>query len=163
MQRADKLVFRGPERAHTLAAPIESPKPSTNPGSSEYRGLHKDYGPLFPYLQEEADKQSINLIRTASFYSPLPPPHPALTTEEPVATQTFYFDGTGELVGDYTWVMTGRSDIGAVGEVTGELYTITSIARRSSDSEIIATVKVDAIWDSGTGESRIILWQLNPQ
>lgn len=94
--------------------------------------------------------------------SPPYTPEPELTPGEPEATQTFYFTGEGDLVGDYTWVVASRADVGAVGEVTGMLYTITAIATRPGDGKIMATVKADVIWDEGTGETRIILWQINP-
>jgi len=92
----------------------------------------------------------------------IPPPLPELTPEEPVATQAFYFTGEGDLVGDYTWIIASRSDIGTVGEVTGILHSITATATRPGDGKIMATVKADVIWDEGTGETRIILWQINP-
>ena len=97
--------------------------------------------------------------------NPVTPPYtpePELTPEEPVAIQTFYITGEGDLVGDYTWVKASRSDIGAVGEVTGMLHRITATATRPGDGKIMATVKADVIWDEGTGETRIILWQINP-
>ena len=94
--------------------------------------------------------------------SPPYTPEPELTQGEPEATQTFYFTGEGDLVGDYTWLRASRADIGAVGEVTGMLYSITATATRPGDGKIMATVKADVIWDEGTGETRIILWQINP-
>jgi len=93
----------------------------------------------------------------------LPTPNPEVSLEDPTATQTFYITGTGELEGDYTWVEAARMDIWVVSEATGTLYRITATATRPGDGEVTATVMADAIFNEGTEEIRIIVWQINPQ
>lgn len=93
----------------------------------------------------------------------LPPPRPSISGTEPTKTQIFYVDGEGEVQGDYTWIEAAEEDIGKVGEVTGTLFRITSIARSLQDSEIEARIIADVIYDEGTGETRIIYWQVSPQ
>ena len=80
-----------------------------------------------------------------------------------IVTQTFNITGTGELGGDYTWVVTNETDIGTVGEVTGILYRITATATRPGDGEVTGKIRADVIHDEGTGVTRIIYWQINPQ
>ncbi len=86
-------------------------------------------------------------------------PKPTLTSGAPVKTEKFYFTGTGDLTGDYTWVVATRSDIGTVSEVTGNLYVITSTATRPSDGAITARIKADVLVDSG-GVAYIVSWQV---
>jgi len=91
-------------------------------------------------------------------------PEPELLQDDPsswVKTQTFYITGTGELNGDYTWVVAKRNDIGTVGEVIGKIYRITATATSPEDGEI--TVEAYAMWYEQQGEMRIILWQINPE
>ena len=90
-------------------------------------------------------------------------PRPEVKPDNPVATQTFYITGEGELEGDYTWVVAQDTDIGTVGEVTGTLYRITATATHPGDVDPTATVVADALWDEEAAEIRIILWQINPQ
>jgi len=59
----------------------------------------------------------------------LPSPHPEVSEEDPIATQTFYITGEEEQSGDYSWVVAKRSDVGEVGEMIGRLYTIESTAK----------------------------------
>ncbi len=70
-----------------------------------------------------------------------PEPYPDVSKNDPIETQTFYITGDGELEGDYSWVVANRTDIGEVGEMTGELYIITATA--SKDSETAATIATD--------------------
>lgn len=93
----------------------------------------------------------------------LPPPRPEVTKTEPTKTQIFYVDGEGEVQGDYTWIKASESDVATVGEVTGNLYRITTTATSLQDSEIEARIIADFIHDEGTGETRIIYWQVSPQ
>lgn len=86
-------------------------------------------------------------------------PKPTLTSGAPVKTEEFYFTGTGNLTGDYTWVVATRSDIGTVSEVSGNLYVITSTATSPSDGAITARIKADVLVDSG-GVAYIVSWQV---
>ncbi len=72
-----------------------------------------------------------------------PEPYPDVSKNDPIETQSFYITGDGELEGDYSWVVANRTDIGEVGEMTGELYVITATA--SKDSETTATIVADII------------------
>lgn len=93
----------------------------------------------------------------------LPPPRPSVSSTEPTQYQRFYVDGEGEVQGDYTWIKAAEKDIATVGEVTGNLYRITATATSLQDSEIEARIIADFIHDEGTGETRIIYWQVSPQ
>ncbi len=53
------------------------------------------------------------------------------TQINPTGTQTFYATGSGNLEGDYAWIVGTRNDVGAVGELTGTFYVITATATRS--------------------------------
>jgi hypothetical protein len=88
----------------------------------------------------------------------LSPPYPSISENNTTETQTFYMDGSGPLEGDYTWVVARRSDIGAVGEINGTLYTITSTAARAEDGRITAKIIADVI--SGNTTTDIISWQI---
>ena len=83
-------------------------------------------------------------------------PYPTVTESDPVETQTFYIEGVGDLEGDYTWVVANRADIGEVGEMSGDLYLITSTATK--DGEITGTIVADVLMDGGT--PYIVSWQV---
>ena len=95
----------------------------------------------------------------------LPPPHPTLkeTGGPTTASQAFYITGSGELEGDYAWVVSARDVVSTVSEAVGTLYSITATATRPGDSEVIAEVTADVLWYSGASEMNTILWQTNPQ
>ena len=87
----------------------------------------------------------------------LGPPYPTVTETDPVETQVFYITGTGDLEGNYVWVVANRNDIGQVGEITGNLYIVTATATK--DSETTARIVADIMMDSGT--PIIISWQIS--
>ena len=95
----------------------------------------------------------------------LPPPRPTLkeTGGPTTASQAFYITGSGELEGDYAWVVSARDVVSTVSEAVGTLYSITATATRPSDSGVIAEVTADVLWYSGASEMNTILWQTNPQ
>ena len=84
-------------------------------------------------------------------------PMPSVSEHNPVATQTFYIIGTGELEGNYTWVVVNRMDIWVVGEISGDLNRITAIARRVEDGKTTARIVADALINSE--DIYIISWQ----
>ncbi len=86
------------------------------------------------------------------------PPEPSVTEGDPIATQTFCTTGTGDLEGNYTWVVANRDDIGAVSEITGALYQITATATRPENNEVTARIVVDVLMDEGT--AFIVSWQI---
>jgi len=73
-------------------------------------------------------------------------------------TQGFYIDGTGSTSGTYCWVVAQSSAIGTVGEITGTLYKITSIATRPVDGKTTATIVADVIIVGG--QAYVISWQI---
>lgn len=84
-------------------------------------------------------------------------PYPDVSESNAVETQTFYFFGNGPLENDYTWVVASRSDVGAVGEITGTLYTITATALRPEDGKTTAQIVVKVISGNTTD---VVSWQL---
>lgn len=92
----------------------------------------------------------------------LQPPRPDVSEENPVATQTFYVTGEGELEGDYSWVVADPSSIGVVGEVIGTLYKITATATRPEDGEITAKIATYVLVEPLVA-IHILSWQINPQ
>jgi len=87
-------------------------------------------------------------------------PQPSVSESEPIAAQTFYTTGTGELEGDYTWVVANRDDIGSISEITGALYQITATATQLENNESTARIVVDVLMDGGT--AYIVSWQVSP-
>ena len=87
------------------------------------------------------------------------PPYPQITETEPVQTQTFYIDGTGNLEDYYAWVLVNREDIGAVGEITGNAYRITATAVCPETNGTTAKIVAEAM--IGGGETYITSWQIN--
>lgn len=114
----------------------------------------------------------------------LPPPHPAVSASNPIATQSFYVTGEEGQSSDYAWVLAKRHDIGEVGEIIGRLYRIeaTSQLPGKGGEKII---KVEAFvlkeeagepeegeeeeweeeWEEEQGalSTHIISWQISPQ
>ena len=86
-------------------------------------------------------------------------PYPSVSQSNPGQTQTFYITGEGEQEGDYTWVVANRTDIGEVGEITGELYIITAIATQVQDGKTAAKVVADIVMIDGT--SYIVSWRIS--
>jgi hypothetical protein len=64
------------------------------------------------------------------------------TLVDPIRTQEFYFTGSGNLEGNYAWVVGTREDVGTVGELSGDFYIITATATRNGASagQIVADV-----------------------
>lgn len=89
----------------------------------------------------------------------LEPPHPSVSEDNPVQTQTFYITEEGSQEGYYAWVVANREDIGAVGEINGTLYRITATGTRCEDGEATAQIVTDvAITEVAT---HIISWQVS--
>jgi hypothetical protein len=86
-------------------------------------------------------------------------PLPSVSSSNPVEKQQFYLEGSGELDGDYAWVVANREDIGAVGEISGTLYTITATATDAATSQTTAQIVADIIEDSGI--TYVIQWQVS--
>ena len=89
-------------------------------------------------------------------------PYPSVSQADPVQTQTFYITditGEGNQEGDYTWVVANRSDVGAVGEITGTLYIITATAVRPENGGTTARIVADTVITGGT--AYIISWQIS--
>ena len=86
-------------------------------------------------------------------------PHPSVSEEEPVKTQTFYITGTGEQEGHYSWVVASRQDIGAVGEITGTRYIITATATWPESGKTTARIAADVM--IGSGITNILSWQIS--
>lgn len=84
-------------------------------------------------------------------------PEPSVSETDPIKTQSFYFTGNGPLEGNYAWVVANREDIGAVGEITGYLYHLTSIASHAEDGITTAKIEVTVISENTT--LKIISWQ----
>ncbi len=73
---------------------------------------------------------------------------------------SFYLTGTGSPEGDYAWVWAARSDVGLVGEITGERYQITATATRPEDGRTTGRIVADVIRETG-GTVYISSWQVN--
>ncbi len=84
-------------------------------------------------------------------------PEPSVSETDPVETQTFYFTGSGPLEGNYAWVVANRQDIGAVGEITGYLYHLTSTASYAGSGRTTARIEATVISENMTIE--IISWR----
>lgn len=84
-------------------------------------------------------------------------PHPSVSKNKPVATQTFYITGQDEQEGHYSWVVANREDVGVVGTITGGLYTITATARRLEDGKITGKTAADIMIAEDT---YITSWQV---
>ena len=86
-------------------------------------------------------------------------PAPSISEGQPVQTQIFYIDGTGNLEDYYAWVVADRSDIGAVGEITGNAYRITATAICPETGGTTAKIVAEAMIDGGL--TYITSWQIN--
>jgi len=75
------------------------------------------------------------------FETPLPKVTDNVTTQ----TQTFSFNGTGELEWEYAWVVANRWDVGAVGEITGTAYQITATATNPENNRTTAKIVADVM------------------
>ena len=85
-------------------------------------------------------------------------PLPSVSESEPVKTQTFYITGEGSQEGHYAWVVASRTDIGAVGEITGTSYRITTAASHPGSGETAARIVADVMISEGT--IYILSWQI---
>ena len=89
----------------------------------------------------------------------LEPPNPSVSEAEPVQTQTFYITGEGSQEGHYAWIIANRTDIGAVGEITGTSYKITATATHPENNKTTAKIVADIMLEDG-GETYILSWQI---
>ncbi len=71
---------------------------------------------------------------------------------------TFYITGPEEPTGYYSWVLADPAIIGLVGEITGELYEITSTATRPGDGGTTAEIVADVMTQEGA--IYILSWQI---
>ncbi len=101
----------------------------------------------------QVDSQGANMVNWV-FTSP----YPYVSESQPQKTQKFYFTGTGDLEGYYTWVVARRGDIGLVGEVSGELYRITATAMRPGTGTVVSRIVADVMYTGSAME--IIYWQI---
>ena len=86
-------------------------------------------------------------------------PLPSVSEINPVQTQTFYITGEGSQEGHYAWVVASRSDVGAVGEITGTSYRITATASRPGDGGTTARIVADVMISEG--KTYILSWQIS--
>jgi len=86
-------------------------------------------------------------------------PAPYVSEEQPVQTQIFYITGAGNLDDYYTWVVANRSDVGAVGEITGTAYQITATAICPETGDATARIVAEAM--IGGGATYITSWQIS--
>jgi len=86
--------------------------------------------------------------------------NPSVSEGNPVQTQTFYITGEGSQEGHYAWVVANRSDIGAVGEITGTSYRITATATRPESGETTAKIVANVMIEDG-GTIYILSWQIS--
>ena len=86
-------------------------------------------------------------------------PLPSVSEINPVQTQTFYITGEGSQEDHYAWVVASRSDVGAVGEITGTSYRITAAATRPGDGGTTARIAADVMISEG--KTYILSWQIS--
>jgi len=86
-------------------------------------------------------------------------PHPYLSENVTVQQQIFHMTGEGSLEGDYTWVVANRTDIGAVGEITGTAYQITATAVCPETGDTTARIVAEAL--IGGGSTYITSWRIS--
>ncbi len=84
---------------------------------------------------------------------------PQLKPTSPVFTMTFYITGTGNLVGDYSWLECSPTHWGKVGEISGTWYKITATAKRPIDNKTIAVIMTDVMDQAGA--IRIMSWRIS--
>lgn len=84
-------------------------------------------------------------------------PYPTVTENNPTRTQTFYIDGSGEPVSDYSFAVTNREDVGQIGEITGLMYRVMASATEPNGN-VTATITADLI--QLANEVRIVNWHI---
>ncbi len=87
----------------------------------------------------------------------LPTPGPEVSMDEPM-TQTFYTEGGTNPTGGYVWVVANRSDIGAVGEITGVKCIITAEATRPGNARTLGRIVAEVIISDGY--AYIVSWKV---
>ncbi|MFC1873896.1 hypothetical protein ACFLYX_01190 [Chloroflexota bacterium] len=87
----------------------------------------------------------------------MPLPGPELTTAEPM-TQTFYVEGGTNPVGGYVWAVANRTDVGAIGEITGVKCILTAEATSPGDTRALARIVAEVIISDGY--AYIISWKV---
>lgn len=85
----------------------------------------------------------------------LSPPYPDVSEVAPIQTQTFRLTGAGNPDGGYAWVVASRGDIGASGEISGNLYDVTVTVSQSGGGSV-AVVDVGII--GGSGSIDVVSW-----
>ncbi len=88
-------------------------------------------------------------------------PRPTLTDVDPTVSQAFYFTGTGEFSGYYSWIIAEREDIGTISMIQGDVYIITAQAISPLDGSVKSTVICDAMLTL-SGDIYIIRWRISP-
>ncbi len=87
-------------------------------------------------------------------------PEPIISANNTSETQTFYFEGDGPIEGGYGWIVANRADIGAVGQITGNLYHLTSIASSAESGRTTARVEATIIREVSENTTlKIISWR----
>ena len=87
-------------------------------------------------------------------------PLPSISENHTSESQTFYFTGDGPIEGGYGWVVANRSDIGAVGQITGNLYHLTSTASSAESGRTTARVEATVIMEVSENTTlKIISWR----
>jgi hypothetical protein len=84
---------------------------------------------------------------------------PYVTETDPVATQAFYVTGPEDQEGHYAWAAANRNDIGGVGEITGNLYTVTATATRTDTAAVTAQIVAGVLQDAVS--TSIVSWRIN--
>ena len=84
---------------------------------------------------------------------------PYVSESNPVETQTFYVTGPENQEGHYAWVVANRNDIGEVGEISGNLYTVTAMATRTGTSETTSEIVAGVLQHIGLTE--IVSWKVS--
>lgn len=84
-------------------------------------------------------------------------PYPAVEQHDPIKREIFYFDGSGDLEGDYTWTVAVRTDVGIVGELTGALNIITSTATSSPGGQVTGTIMAEIL---EADKTYIVAWRI---
>lgn len=85
---------------------------------------------------------------------------PYVSESYPVKTQTFYVTGPEDQEGHYAWVVANRNDIGEVGEISGNLYTVTATATRSDNEEVTSEIVAGVLQNTAEVTS-IVSWQVS--
>lgn len=113
---------------------------------------------LFANLSDEEPAEIIDEVGAYMVNWELSLPYPSVSEADPVKTQTFYFTGDGDdpLEGYYGWVVANREDVGAVGEITGNVYHLTSTASYAEGGRTTAVIEATVISANTTLE--IISW-----